>query len=246
MPDTTKDRILGDRLILTQPARGHRAGTDAVLVAAAVPVQPGDTVVDFGAGVGTAGLAVLMREPGARAVLVELDGDLALLAEANIRDNRLDATVLTEDVARLGLGDGPRLTAGHIVSNPPYNSGAGRRPPDESTARARVAEEGQLDQWMRAAVRILSPGGTITLIHRPEALKEILAALEPRFGGVVLRFVHAVADDPAIRVLIQARTASHAPLRVLPPFILNAPEGGFTPEAEAVHRELAPLDMGMD
>jgi tRNA1(Val) A37 N6-methylase TrmN6 len=243
MPDTTEDRILGDRLVLRQPARGHRAGTDAVLVAAAVPAEPGDTIVDFGAGVGTAGLAVLLRVPGVHAVLVEIDPDLAALAAANVTANKLNARVLTADVAKLGTGDSEKLMARHVVSNPPYNSGAGRPPPDETTARARVAETGQLEAWAKAAVRILPPGGTITLIHRPEALGEILAALERRFGGIALRFVHAEASAPAIRVLVQAKAASRAPLRILPPFVLNTPGGGFTREAEAVHRDLASISM---
>jgi tRNA1(Val) A37 N6-methylase TrmN6 len=241
---TTKDRILGDRLILNQPARGHRAGSDAVLVAAAVPAKPGDLLVDFGAGVGTAGLAVALRVPGTQTVLVEIDPDLAAHAVANIAENGLSARVVTGDVAGLGKDVEAGLAAAHIVSNPPYNAPSGRAPADETTARARIAPEGQLDAWMRAAMRILSPGGTITFIHRPETLPEILATLENRFGGVVLRFVHGTEDQPAIRVLVQARKASRAALKVLPPLILNATGGGFTAEAEALHRDLAALDMG--
>lgn len=241
---TTKDRILGDRLILIQPARGHRAGSDAVLVAAAVPAKAGDRLVDFGAGVGTAGLAVALRVPGVQTVLVEIDPDLAAYAAANIAENGLSARVVAGDVAHLGKDLEADLAADHIVSNPPYNPPGGRAPADEATGRARIAPEGQFDAWMRAAMRILSPGGTITFIHRPEALAEILAGLENRFGGIVLRFVHGSADQPAIRVLVQAKKAHRAALRILPPLILNATGGGFTPEAEALHRHLAPLDMG--
>lgn len=244
MPETTRDLILGDRLILNQPARGYRAGSDAVLVAAAVPAKPGDTIADFGAGVGTAGLAIAVRVPGVRAVLVEIDPAFAALASTNIAENKRDARVVTGDVADLGKHLEPQLAADHIVSNPPYNPPGGRAPPDETTARARIAPEGLLDIWMRAAMRVLVPGGTITFIHRPDALAEILTVLENRFGGVVLRFVHGEADAPAVRVLVQAKKGSRAALRVLPPLILNAAGGGFTPEAEALHRDLAKLDMG--
>jgi tRNA1(Val) A37 N6-methylase TrmN6 len=244
MSETTKDLILGDRLILTQPARGHRAGSDAVIVAAAVPAKPGETVVDFGSGVGTAGLAVALRIPGVTAVLVEIDPGLAAHAAANIAENKLSARVVTGDVAELGKALEPGFAADHVVSNPPYNAPDGRAPPDEAVARARVSPEGQLDAWARAAVRILAPGGTLTFIHRPDALPEILSVLENRFGGVALRFVHGTADSPAIRVLVQARKGSRAALRVLPPLVLNAAAGGFTPHAEALHRDLAALDMG--
>jgi len=245
--ETTTDAILGGRLILGQPAHGHRAGTDAVLVAAAVPAKSGELVADFGTGVGTAGLAVLVRVPEARAVLIEIDTHTAELAEGNLIANDFAdrARVLVLDVAEAGTATTSGLAGAidHVVSNPPFNSGAGRVPPDAATARARVAPEGQLEDWMRAAARVLKSGGSLTLIHRPDALTEILAALLRRFGGITLRFVHGDGDAPARRVLVQARKDSRAPLRVLPPLVLNMPGGGFTPDAEALHRDLAALDM---
>ena len=245
--DTTLDAILGGRLRLAQPARGHRAGTDAVLVAAAVPAKPGDVIADFGAGVGTAGLAVLVRVPKTRALLLELDAETAALAEANILANILHerARALAIDVADAGLGPTVSLaaTVDHIVSNPPFNPVTGRQSPDEAIVRARVAQEGQIEDWMRAAARVLKPGGSITLIHRPDALQEIFAALARRYGGMTLRFIHGQAGEPAVRVLVQARKDSRAPLRVLMPIVLNQPGGGFTPEAEALHNELAAIDM---
>jgi tRNA1(Val) A37 N6-methylase TrmN6 len=57
----TEDAFLGGQLRLRQPKSGHRAGHDAMLLAAATPARAGDRVVDFGAGVGAAGLAVARR-----------------------------------------------------------------------------------------------------------------------------------------------------------------------------------------
>ncbi len=69
--DITEDAFLGGQLRLLQPKSGHRAGHDAVLLAAATAARPGERVVDFGAGVGTAGLAVAKRVGGIRLALVE-------------------------------------------------------------------------------------------------------------------------------------------------------------------------------
>jgi len=246
--DPTIDTVLGGRLRLGQPAKGHRTGTDAILAAAAVPARSGDSVCDFGAGVGAAGLAVLVRVPKTRALLIEIDSHIAAMAEANVLANDLAARarVLAIDVGIAGTAATSALasSADHVVSNPPFNaSGSGRMPPDATTARARVAEEGQLEDWMRAAARVLKPGGSLTLIHRPEALQEILGALSRRYGGIALRFVHGEAASPAVRVLVHARKDSRAPLRVLPPLVLNASGGGFTAEAEALHRDLTAIDM---
>src|ERR1700742_4729900 len=60
----TEDAFLGGQLRLRQPKSGHRAGHDAMLLAAATSAHPGDRVVDFGAGIGVAGLAVAQRTNG--------------------------------------------------------------------------------------------------------------------------------------------------------------------------------------
>jgi len=60
----TEDAFLGGGLRLRQPKSGHRAGHDAMLLAAATPARSGDRVVDLGAGVGAAGLAVAKRVAG--------------------------------------------------------------------------------------------------------------------------------------------------------------------------------------
>src|ERR1700761_1519199 len=85
----TEDAFLGGQLRLRQLKSGHRAGHDAMLLAAATPARSGDRVVDFGAGVGAAGLAVARRVTGTDLVLVEIDAALAQLARGNAVANAL-------------------------------------------------------------------------------------------------------------------------------------------------------------
>src|SRR5258705_11683689 len=67
--DITDDAVLGGKLRLLQPRRGHRVGHDAILLAAAVPARLGEQAVDLGAGVGGAGLALAWRGRGPRGAL---------------------------------------------------------------------------------------------------------------------------------------------------------------------------------
>src|ERR1700757_2509551 len=99
LADTTEDAFLGGQLRLRQPKSGHRAGHDAMLLAAATPARPGDRVVDFGAGVGAAGFALARRVAGVELVLVEIDEALAALARANASANAIAADVIVLDVA---------------------------------------------------------------------------------------------------------------------------------------------------
>ena len=91
---TSEDAILGGRLRIRQPLRGHRVGHDAVLLAAATAARSGELAVDLGAGVGAAGLALAARVPGLKLALVEIDAGLCALASDNARLNRLDDRVV--------------------------------------------------------------------------------------------------------------------------------------------------------
>src|SRR5258708_37732871 len=72
--DVTEDAFLGGQLRLRQLKSGHRAGHDAMLLAAATPARPGDRVADFGTGGGAAGLAGARRVAGGGRVLVRMGG----------------------------------------------------------------------------------------------------------------------------------------------------------------------------
>ena len=83
--EITEDKVLGGALRLRQPRLGHRVGHDAILLAAACPACAGDAVVELGAGVGAAGLAVAVRVADTTVTLVEIDSGLAGLAGAERR-----------------------------------------------------------------------------------------------------------------------------------------------------------------
>ncbi len=120
----TRDAVLGGRLTLVQPARGHRVGHDAILLAALARAED-QTILDFGAGVGGAGLAALVRLPAAAAILVEREPDIAALARANAAANGLDGRchVICADVAMLNRKGGETLEPADLVlTNPPFNS----------------------------------------------------------------------------------------------------------------------------
>ena len=83
----SQDALLGGRVRLYQPTRGYRAAIDPVLLAAAVPATAGSRVLDLGCGVGAAALCLLARVPEARVTGLELQPELAELAERNARLN---------------------------------------------------------------------------------------------------------------------------------------------------------------
>jgi tRNA1(Val) A37 N6-methylase TrmN6 len=251
-PDLTDDAVLGGRLRLTQKKRGHRVGHDAILLAAATGARPGDRVIEFGAGVGAAGLAVAIRVPDVEVTLVEVDPELAAIAQENVVRNRLDRRirVVTLDVmaasdefAAKGIGPG---AADHVLMNPPFNNPARQNiSPDPARSAAHAADERVLAAWVAAAAWVLHTAGTLTLIWRADGLGDVLAALRA-FGDIAVLPVHGRAGKPAIRVLVRARKGSRAPLTLLPGLMLNDLDGRPTDPAEAVLRDGEALPMAAD
>jgi tRNA1(Val) A37 N6-methylase TrmN6 len=228
--ELTEDAFLGGKLRLRQPKSGHRAGHDAVLLAAATAARKGDRVVDLGAGVGAAGLAVAKRVTGIALVLVEIDEWLANLARGNAVFNTIAAETVVLDVtanadafATAGLAPD---TVDVVLMNPPFNdSPRHRASPDKAREVAHVATAETLDGWIHTARRILKSGGVLTMIWRADGIARLLTALDRGFGGVVVLPVHADATSPAIRVLLRAVKGAKAPTRIQPALILNDESG---------------------
>jgi len=228
--EVTEDAFLGGRLRLRQLKSGHRAGHAAMLLAAATAAAPGNRVVDFGAGVGAAGLAVARRVGTIDLVLVEIDVTLAALARANAAANALPAEVVVLDVE----ASAESFAAAHltpdsaeiVLMNPPFNDSARHRAsPDRAREVAHVASATTLESWVHAARRILKPKGVLTLIWRADGLAEVLSALDRGFGSIELLPVHANLTAPAIRILVRAVKGGRAPMQLHASLLLNDQSG---------------------
>ncbi len=240
----TLDAFHRGKFFLVQPAgRGHRAGMDAMVLAAAVPGSFSGRLADLGAGAGAAGLAVLARCPDARTVLVERSPQMADFARRSLahRANAalaLRAAVVEADVTLSGSG---RAEAGlsdrgfdFVIMNPPFNCGRDRASPDALRSEAHVMETGLLAQWARTAAAIVKPRGGLAAIVRPASLGPLLTAIEGRFGGAQIVPVHPRADADAIRIVVRAVRGSRAQPSICPPLVLHEPDARLTGRAAAI------------
>jgi tRNA1(Val) A37 N6-methylase TrmN6 len=243
------DAVLGGRLRLRQPRRGHRVGHDAILLAAATGGAPGEHIVDLGAGVGAAGLAVAVRVPAVTVTLVEIETELAALAAENARRNGLadrvravvlDAGAPARAFAAAGLGSG---SAARVLMNPPFNEPARQNVSPERQRRLAHAASLPLAVWVKSARRLLAPGGVLTLIWRADGVADVLAALGPPFGAIAIVPVHPKPGAPAIRILARAEKGSRGPTVILPGLVLTDEFGRPSQAAEAVLRHGATLPL---
>jgi tRNA1(Val) A37 N6-methylase TrmN6 len=240
--ETTEDAVLGGRLVLRQPRRGHRVGHDAILLAAATEALPGEHAIELGAGVGAAGLALAQRIAGLTMTLVEIDPALAALAEENasrnglgerVRVAALDVTAPDAEFAGLGIRPG---SAARVLMNPPFNDAARQNvSPDPLRRLAHAGSADTLPQWLDRAAWLLAPSGTLTLIWRADGLGGVLDAVGNDFGVTVWP-IYPRPDAAAIRVLVRAIKGSRAPLSLAPGLTLNDTNGQPSAQAEAVLR----------
>lgn len=237
----SEDSLMGGALRLLQRAKGHRAGSDAVLLACACPAGT-KTVADLGAASGAVGLMAAQLEPTAHVTLLEQEAALVALARENIALNALEARVEAREVDAFRLSAQPELRECFegVLTNPPFFSpGATRVSPEPGRASAHHMA-GDLRGWVSGVLTILAPKGEAVMIHRADHVEAVLAAFSGRFGAITLRFIHPRAGEAASRLIIAGIKGSRAPLSVLPPLVLHAGEG-FSPEAQALHAGAARL-----
>jgi tRNA1(Val) A37 N6-methylase TrmN6 len=251
-PASTVDAFHRGGFWLVQPkGTGHRAGMDAMMLAAAVPSSFAGRLADFGAGAGAAGLAVASRCPQASIVLVENAAEMLAFAQRSMAhpDNRrlagrvalvaADVTLTGKARAVAGLAD---ATFDFVVMNPPFNAGRDRATPDALKRDAHVMPDGMFERWIRSAAAIVRPRGGVAAIARPQSLGPILAALASRFGKVEILPIHPRPDAPAIRIVVRAVRASRAGLSLLPPLALHEAAGNrFSARADAINNGQASL-----
>ena len=239
---TSEDAVLGGRLRLRQPLKGHRVGHDAILLAAATGGRADEHVADLGAGVGAAGLALAARITGVRLALVEIDVALCALAAENARLNGLHDRVETcaadvEDISSLTAAGLAQGMFDRVLMNPPFHDATRQNlSPDPRRRLAYAASPGLLTRWIASAGWLLKPQGLLTLIWRADEIIAVKEALSAEFGDVAVLPVYPRPEALPVRVLVRAAKSgigagvTHAGL------ILNDARGKPTAEAEAVLR----------
>ena len=218
---------------LFRQAEHFRLSTDSVLLADFIRASGARRGVDLGCGSGILALLLLTRCEALRMTGLELLPEAAALAAENLAANGLS------ERGEIRCGDirdcrelFPAGSFDLAAANPPYFPlSSGPVSPDPGRAAARSELSCTLDELCAAAAWLLPPGGSFSLVYKPERLSELFVCLtahglEPKR----LRLVCGRAESPPSLALVESRRGGRPGLSVESGLILCGADG--TPSAE--------------
>ncbi len=226
---------MNGRVRMKQPEQGCRATSDSVLLASAVPMKKGESLLDVGCAGGIVALCVAARVPGIGLTGVEVQPALAALARENCPEMAVVCADITQKIPEL---HGRQFH--HVATNPPFYT----EPRARRNAQQKVAfhEAVPLNTWLAACLKYVRPRGTLTLMHRMESVPEILAVLRPKLGALEIIPIVGKAGKPAERVIIRGVLGSRKPFAIRPPVVVHTAAGASTSAADALLRAGAAWD----
>ncbi|MCV2888081.1 tRNA1(Val) (adenine(37)-N6)-methyltransferase [Ruegeria aquimaris] len=240
------DDFLGGRLRLFQPLTGYRAGVDPVFLAASVPAQPGQRVLELGCGAGAAILCLGRRVADLGLAGVEVQPSYAALARRNAVANDLALEIVDGDVAAMPVALRQRQFD-HVIANPPYYRPGAHSSADDAGRAMALGEGTPLAVWVDAATRRLVHRGFLHMIVKADRLPDLLAACDSRLGSIEVLPLVPRAGRAAELVILRARKGGRAAFRLHHGLVLHegtqhpGDRDHYVPEISRVQREAAAL-----
>lgn len=226
MSEITRDAFLGGQVTVFQPKAGFRAGTDSLLLAAALDQSQSGQALDLGCGAGGALMPALHRLPDMQFTGLERDPQMADLARQGVAANGAGARAEIVDGDAGSLPDAWQNRFDLVFSNPPFFETGTIQTPGAGKQQAYL-ESVSLKTWINAMLFALRPKGVFVMVHRAADLARILSVLERQGGDITVLPVHSYPGNDAKRVLVRARKGLRpGPLRLLEPRYLYTQKAG--------------------
>lgn len=229
-------QLKGLRLI--QNKNAFCFGVDAVLLSDFADVRKGDQVLDLGTGTGIIPVLLAGKTQAKMITGLEIQTEMANMAKRSIILNNLQSRVniICGDIKNSVDIFGPS-SMDVIVTNPPYMaSGGGLLNPSDTKAVSRHEILCTLSDVIDKSSRLLVPGGSFFMIHRPHRLADIICLmraykLEPK----IIRFVHPSIYKKPNLLLIKGTRGGGNELKVLDPLYVYDENGRYSDEINKIY-----------
>lgn len=244
IPERTQGALLAGRVRYDQFTQGFRTGIEPVLLAASVPVRPGERVLEAGCGAGAGLLCLTERMPGLTGVGVDRAAPLIGLARDNARMNQRDELLfLAGDVTALPLAG----RFDHAFANPPYHVLPGTVSSSADRNRAKRSDSDVFARWAVGMAGVLRHHGTLTFILPASHLTTGMAGMAT--AGCAITALIPLWRGPgkdAGLVILRAVRGGRMPLSLHAGLTLHRPDGRYTLGADAVLSSGMALELAMN
>lgn len=225
----TEDLILNGKIKLYQPKHGYRIAVDPILLASTVELNPNQTVLDVGCGVGTISLILKYMNNSQIITGLDIDPTMTELCKKNSKANLLPLNIINSSINSPLLRNKNFDT---VVTNPPfYNPENFRSSEKKLTANFETVS---LKSWISFCLKKLKPNGNFYIIHLPERLGDILKSLENLVGKIEISPIYSHKNKPAKRIIVKCKKASREPLKILPSLVLHRDNNEYTDDMKLI------------
>jgi len=238
MSINSQDIISNSGIIINQDKKLYSFNLDTILLYNfAKPAKKGK-VVDLCAGNGAIGLS-LTAKTKAQIYLVEIQKELAELAQRSIEDNNIEEQVhLINDDLKNVQQYIDHDTVDTIVCNPPYFKLSDQTAIKENSvlAIARHEIKADLTDILKTIKILLKENSHAYLVYRPERLSELMSEmLQQKLQPKRIRFVRSTKQKNANLVLLDViKTVKSASLKVEPDLVIYQHDQVLSKEAEQI------------
>jgi tRNA1(Val) A37 N6-methylase TrmN6 len=231
--------LLGARIKMLSAESGYRAAIDPVFLAASVPAEKGQNVLDVGCGAGAAAFCLAARLEKIQVTgidnqetLIKLAREIASLNELEYRTYFLALDLLSTS------GQLQPISFDHVMANPPHNKkGSGNLSPDPLKVAANVEGEAILEDWVTFCFERVKGGGTVTFVHRYDRKNELISLMEPAGLVTVLPLWSKIRGEEAKRVLVQSIKGVGGKTKIKSGIVLHGSGTDYTSEShEILHK----------
>lgn len=213
-------------------------GVDAVFLSNFVTVKRGGRVLDLGTGTGIIPILLAAKTEAAYITGLEIQKESAEMAARSVQLNGLEERItITEGDIKEAADIFSAASFDVITSNPPYMThehGLENAYEPKNIARHEILCN--LEDVVRAAARLVKPGGSFFMIHKPFRLAEIFGMLmQYKLEPKRMRLIYPYVEKEPTMVMIEAVRGGRSRIKIEPPLIVYQEKGVYTEEVRRMY-----------
>ena len=213
-------------------------GMDAVLLSGFAKAKEGDHVIDLGTGTGIIPILMEAKTKASNLVGLEIQPESADMAQRSVELNHLEKKIriVTGDIREASSIFGA-ATFDVVTSNPPYmteHHGLTNEKSPKAIARHELLCT--LEDVICQAAKLLRPGGSFYMVHRPFRLVDIMVLMrEYHLEPKRMKLVYPYIDKDPNMVLIEGLRGGRPRMTVEKPLIVYKELGVYTDEIYEIY-----------